>query len=74
MTEKSESRKDQLNQKFADHQIVIINDHPAAGTTCAFVEMIDSDQHKSGLVMKVVDKDGNVYELKPRNVYIITKQ
>lgn len=65
--------KEKYDAKFKDADILIIGDHPNAGTRCKFLEMIETDKHKTGLLMKVTDQECNVYHLKPENVFQILK-
>lgn len=66
--------KDKYDRRFAGKTIFITGDHPQAGTECIFVEMVESGLHKSGLLMKVVDKENNKYQLPPKNVFVIEKK
>lgn len=66
--------KQTLDERFRDKKILIIGDHPNAGTECVFVEMIPAPDTASGFKMRVVDRENHEHLLAPKNVFVIEKK
>lgn len=67
-------RINELNDRFKNSKIQIINGHTREGEKCQFIEMVESDVTPDKLLMKVQAPDGNHVLLESSNVFLITKK